>query len=77
MTFIDALTDLRGFLPANPELDDPHQAAVRVLVGVYPVTWRDEGQERNAWSRNRFTGEIEPDPVGDPLYTTTPPGDPE
>jgi len=43
--------------------------------GVYPVVWRDEdGAERNTWSRNRLTGEIEPDPDGDPLYTTTAPG---
>lgn len=39
--------------------------------GIYPVTWRDEGgAEHNTWSRNHLTGEIEPDPEGDPLYTT-------
>lgn len=43
-------------------------------LDVYPVTWRDEdGVKRNTWSRNRFTGEIQPDPDGDPLYTTVAP----
>lgn len=43
--------------------------------GFYPVTWRDtDGKQRNAWSRNRFTGEIEPHPHGVPLYTTEPDG---
>lgn len=54
--------------------------ADRSEPGIYPVTWADEdGQQRNEWGRNHFTGEIEPDPDdGDPLYTTTPPpGDTE
>lgn len=55
----------------RPEHDDRAER-----LNVYPVTWRDEnGVERNTWSRNRFTGEIEPDPDGDPLYTTVPPVD--
>lgn len=72
MTLTDALTVLGASLPANPDLDDEHQAALRVVVGLYPVTWRDnDGQVRNTWSRNHFTGEISPDPDdGSPLYTT-------
>lgn len=45
-------------------------------LDVYPVTWVDEdGVARNLWSLNSFTGEIEPDPEGDPLYTTVAPVD--
>lgn len=45
-------------------------------LDVYPVTWRDgDDIERNTWSRNHFTDELEPDPKGQPLYTTVPPGE--
>jgi hypothetical protein len=40
---------------------------------VYPVTWKDGDIERNAWSRNPLTNEIEPDPEGGALYTTEAP----
>ncbi len=36
MTLTDALTVLRDALPEKPALDDPHQAAVRVVAAAVP-----------------------------------------
>lgn len=45
-------------------------------LDVWPVTWTDENDVvRNTWSRNHLTDEIEPDPQGEPLYTTVSPGE--
>lgn len=46
-------------------------APAQELRPVYPLEWHDEhGEWHNTWSRRSFTGEIEPDPDGEPLYTT-------